>query len=77
MLTKKTSRTGLLLALLLTSSISGRADSGATDRSKAFGYEFTQEELDSFPQKTNLPTVYLQIYKTKYPILMVHGIFIL
>ena len=63
---KNTFRAGLLLALLTANSISGRADSGATDRSNAFGYEFTQEELDSFPQKTNLPTVYLQIYKTDY-----------
>lgn len=63
---KNTFRAGLLLALLTANSISGRADSGATDRSNAFGYQFTQEELDSFPQKTNLPTVYLQIYQTKY-----------
>ncbi|MBR1465995.1 MAG: CotH kinase family protein [Bacteroidaceae bacterium] len=35
-----------------------------TTRSKAFGYAWTQAELDSFPQKTNLPTIYLQIYKT-------------
>ena len=59
-------RAGLLLALLAFNGISSRADSGATDRSLAFGYEFTQEELDSFPQKTNLPTVYLQVYKTSY-----------
>lgn len=64
--TRKTIRTGLLLALLSASTISSRADSGAPDRSKAFGYQFTEEELNSFPQKTNLPTVYLQIYKTKY-----------
>lgn len=35
-----------------------------TTRSKAFGYEWTQAELDSFPQKTNCPAVYLQVYKT-------------
>ena len=36
-----------------------------TDRSKAFGYPFTQTQLtDSFPQKTNVPSVYLQVYKT-------------
>ena len=63
---KKSILSGLLPALLLTSSLSTLADSGATDRSLAFGYQFTQEELDSFPQKTNLPTVYLQIYKTDY-----------
>lgn len=64
--TRKTIRTGLLMALLSASTISSRADSGATYRSNAFGYEFTEEELDSFPQKTNLPTVYLQIYATNY-----------
>ena len=61
-----TIRTGLLMALLSASTISSWAGSGAADRSNAFGYQFTQEELDSFPQKTNLPTVYLQIYKTDY-----------
>ncbi len=66
MYTKRNLRTGLLLALFTTSSLSALADSGATDRSNAFGYQFTKEELDSFPQKTNLPTVYLQIYKTDY-----------
>lgn len=64
--TRKTIRTGLLLALLSASTISSRADSGAPDRSNAFGYQFKPEVLDSFPQKTNLPTVYLQIYKTDY-----------
>ncbi len=64
--TRKTIRTGLLMALLSASTISSRADNGATYRSNAFGYEFTPEELDSFPQKTNLPTVYLQIYATNY-----------
>lgn len=34
------------------------------DRSNAFGYAFSQEELDSFPQKTDVPTIYLQVYKT-------------
>ena len=64
--TRKTIRTGLLMALLSASTISSRADSGAPDRSNAFGYQFKPEVLDSFPQKTNLPTVYLQIYKTDY-----------
>ena len=63
---RKTFRTGLLLALLAAATASSRADSGVPDRSNAFGYEFTQAELDSFPQKTNLPTVYLQIYSTNY-----------
>lgn len=62
----KNIRAGLLLALCLACSYSGWADSGAQDRSNAFGYQFNQQELDSFPQKTNLPTVYLQIYKTDY-----------
>ena len=61
-----TIRTGLLMALLSASTISTRADSGAEDRSNAFGYQFTDTQLnDSFPQLTNLPTVYLQIYKTE------------
>lgn len=62
----KNIRAGLLLALCLAYGYYANADSGATDRSLAFGYDFTQEELDSFPQKTNLPTVYLQIYSTNY-----------
>ena len=62
----KNIRSGLLLALCLACSYSGWADSGAQDRSNAFGYQFNQQELDSFPQKTNLPTVYLQIYQTQY-----------
>ncbi len=67
MYTKRNLRTGLLLALFTTSSLSTLADSGATDRSLAFGYQFTDTQLkDSFPQLTNLPTVYLQIYKTDY-----------
>lgn len=37
-----------------------------TTRSKAFGYQWTQAELDSFPQKTNCPSVYLNVYKTTY-----------
>lgn len=64
--TRKTILTALLPALLAVSSISGRADSGAPNRDNAFGYAFTEAELDSFPQKTNLPTVYLQVYKTSY-----------
>jgi len=42
------------------------ADSGTTDRSRAYGYQFTQEELTKYPQKTNLPTLYLNVYKTTY-----------
>lgn len=34
------------------------------NRAFAFGYQWTQAELDSFPQKTNIPTVYLEVYKT-------------
>lgn len=43
-----------------------KAASGAADRSKAYGYQFTQDELNKYPQKTNLPTVYLNVYKTTY-----------
>lgn len=42
------------------------ADSGAADRSRAYGYQFTQDELNTYPQKTNLPTMYLNVYKTTY-----------
>lgn len=35
-----------------------------TDRTKAYGYRFTETELAQYPQKTNLPTVYLEVYKT-------------
>jgi len=35
-----------------------------TDRTKAYGYQFTETELAQYPQKTNLPTVYLEVYKT-------------
>lgn len=44
------------------------ADSGAADRSKAHGYQFTQDELNTYPQKTNLPTMYLNVYKTTYDV---------
>lgn len=35
----------------------------AQDRTNAYGYAFTAEELAQYPQKTNLPTVYLEVYK--------------
>ena len=35
-----------------------------SDRSKAHGYQFSEEELERYPQKTNVPTVYLEVYKT-------------
>lgn len=63
---KKTTRLYIMLAVALACSVHAHAGSGAPDRSKAFGYAFTQEELDSFPQITNIPTVYLQVYKTTY-----------
>lgn len=50
-----------LLALLLSCS---QCYLSAQDRSKAHGYAFSEEELASYPQKTDLPTVYLQVYKT-------------
>ncbi len=56
---------GLAMALCLTCG-SVRADDTTTALSKGFGYDFNQAELDSFPQMTNLPTVYLQVYKTTY-----------
>jgi len=32
------------------------------DRTKAFGYEFTTNELIAYPQLTNLPTIYINVY---------------
>ncbi len=63
---KKTTKFLMLVTALLCCGQTW-ADSGASDRSKAFGYVFTPAELnDSFPQITNIPTVYLQVYKTTY-----------
>lgn len=35
----------------------------AQDRTNAYGYQFTAEELAQYPQKTDLPTVYLDVYR--------------
>lgn len=32
------------------------------DRTKAFGYEFTNQELNAYPQLTDVPTVYINVY---------------
>ena len=54
------------LAVLLLCQAVHAQNTGLT-RSKAFGYQFTNEQLtDSFPQKTNCPSVYLNVYKTTY-----------
>ena len=59
-------RTAVLALAALTPLANAWADGNPADRTQAFGYQFTEAELDSFPQKTNLPTVYLQVYKTNY-----------
>ena len=53
-----------LLTIIATFFVFGNAGAQSTDRTKAFGYAFTAEELSQYPQKTNVPTVYLEIYKT-------------
>ena len=59
-------RTAVLALAALTPLANAWADGNPAARTQAFGYQFTEAELDSFPQKTNLPTVYLQVYKTNY-----------
>ena len=59
-------RTAVLVLAALAPITNAWADGNPADRTQAFGYQFTEAELDSFPQKTNLPTVYLQVYKTNY-----------
>lgn len=53
-----------LLLIFATFFVYGNAGAQSTDRTKAFGYAFTAEELSQYPQKTDVPTVYLEIYKT-------------
>ena len=50
----------LFVACLLAAQMSAQT----SDRSKAHGYQFSEEELARYPQKTNVPTVYLEVYKT-------------
>lgn len=52
------------LLMLLIACI-GCIQTNAQDRTKAFGYSFSPEELVKYPQKTNLPTIYLEVYKTQ------------
>lgn len=44
----------------------GSENTNTADRANAYGYAFTSQQLDSFPQITNLPTVYLNVNKTTY-----------
>ena len=57
-----------LLTIFAAFFVFGNAGAQSTDRTKAFGYAFTAEELSQYPQKTDVPTVYLEIYKTTYPL---------
>ena len=57
-----------LLTIIATFFVFGNAGAQSTDRTKAFGCDFTAEELSQYPQKTDAPTVYLEIYKTTYPV---------
>ena len=50
----------LFVACLLAAQMSAQT----SDRSKAHGYQFSEEELTRYPQKTDVPTVYLEVYKT-------------
>lgn len=51
-----------LLTIIAMLIVCGNA--GAQD----IGYAFTEAELTQYPQKTDIPTVYLEIYKTTYPL---------
>ncbi len=57
----KLKRTLLILSVAVISSV--QAD--AQGRTSAYGYAFTESELTKYPQKTNLPTIYLEVYKTQ------------
>lgn len=56
------------LMLFVACLIAAQMSAQTSDRSKAYGYSFTQEELTRYPQKTDVPTVYLEVYKTTYPL---------
>lgn len=52
------------LMLFVACFLAAQMSAQTSDRSKAHGYSFSQEELERYPQKTNVPTVYLEVYKT-------------
>lgn len=52
------------LMLFVACFLAAQMSAQTSDRSNAHGYKFTQEELERYPQKTNVPTVYLEVYKT-------------
>lgn len=55
------------LMLFVACFLAAQMSAQTSDRSKAKGYQFSEEELTRYPQKTNVPTVYLEVYKTTYP----------
>lgn len=55
------------LMLFVACFLAAQMSAQTSDRSKAHGYQFSEEELTRYPQKTNVPTVYLEVYKTTYP----------
>ncbi len=63
---KKITFKHLLLVIAMLCCVHERAYGVESNNSNAFGYEFSDVEKDSFPQITNIPTVYLQVYKTTY-----------
>lgn len=52
------------LMLFVACFLAAQMSAQTSDRSKAKGYQFSEEELARYPQKTNVPTVYLEVYKT-------------
>ena len=52
------------LMLFVACFLAAQMSAQTSDRSKAHGYQFSEEELTRYPQKTDVPTVYLEVYKT-------------
>jgi len=52
------------LMLFVACFLAAQMSAQTSDRSKAHGYQFSEEELERYPQKTDVPTVYLEVYKT-------------
>ncbi len=53
------------LMLFVACFLAAQMSAQTSDRSNAHGYQFSEEELTRYPQKTtDVPTVYLEVYKT-------------